>query len=211
MILLRQVDGSGHSPICPTMVCTPVFDSTLRCFTKSSEAWRLRRQAFHDALPPSNMSRLESEMMHNTVEMLAKIIEKPEQTFIHFFECGPVYQNYWCQATKSCGRASGDLMMRIVYGVPHLPQGASHFEALSAVHHIMVWQTSRKWDLMCLFLKFDCKCYNVTSIRARPLKKLSSQASRVVGTLQANHSSLQWTSTQHGERSLQRIEANNRN
>ncbi|KAF8550955.1 cytochrome P450 [Imleria badia] len=103
----------------------------------NDEPWKLRRQAFHDALPPSSTSRLESEMMHNTVEMLTKIIQNPEHTFIHFFE------------------ASGDLMMNIAYGVPHLPQTASHFEALSAVHHIMVWQTSMKWDLMCLFLKLD--------------------------------------------------------
>lgn len=55
-------------------------------------------------------------------------------------------------------------MMSIAYGVPHLPQATSHFEALNAVHHIMVWQTSMKWDLMCLFLKLDCECYYITLV-----------------------------------------------
>lgn len=58
-------------------------------------------------------------------------------------------------------------MMSIAYGVPRLPQTASHFRALSAVHHIMVWQTSKKWDLMCLFLKFDCERHNITLVRAQ--------------------------------------------
>lgn len=92
--LLRQVDGNGRSLTCPTMVCIVVSNFFLSCFTKLPEPWRLRRQAFHDALPPSSTSRLESEMMHNTVEMLEKIIEKPEHTFIHFFECGHSYQDY---------------------------------------------------------------------------------------------------------------------
>lgn len=92
---MRQVDGNGRLPTCPTMVCTEACNSS-RYFTKLSETWRVRRQAFHDALPPSSMPRLESEMMHNTVEMLAKIIDKPEQTFIHFFECEHIYRNYLC-------------------------------------------------------------------------------------------------------------------
>jgi hypothetical protein len=85
---LCQGDGNGRSPTCPTTVCIADSDLSLRCFTKLSEPWKSRRQAFHDALPPSSTSRLELEMMHNTVEMLAKIIEKPEQTLIHFVECG---------------------------------------------------------------------------------------------------------------------------
>lgn len=67
-------------------------------------------------------------------------------------------------------------MMNIAYGVPHLPQTASHFEALSAVHHIMVWQTSMKWDLMCLFLKFDRECYSITFVHTQ-LPKFSFQLS----------------------------------
>ncbi|KZP29868.1 cytochrome P450 [Athelia psychrophila] len=103
----------------------------------NDEPWRLRRQAFHDALPPSATPRLESEMTRNTLEMLTKIIDKPEDTFVQFFE------------------ASGDLMMEIAYGIPHLPAPASHFEALSSMHHIMVWQTSRTWDYVCMVLKWD--------------------------------------------------------
>lgn len=167
MVLIHQVDGNGRSPTCPTMVCTAASNLSLRCFTTSSEPWRLRRQAFRDALPPSSMFRLESEMMHNTVEMLAKIIEKPEQTFVHFFECEHIYQYYLYPSAKPRDRASGDLMMSIAYGVPHLPQTASHFEALSAVHHIMVWQTSVKWDLMCIFLELDCEHYNITFVHAQ--------------------------------------------
>ena len=50
------------------------------------EPWRLRRQAFHEALPPSTTARWEPDMMQNTLDMLSEIIEKPQDTFVQFFE-----------------------------------------------------------------------------------------------------------------------------